>query len=212
MQMVDGGTVNNFPVHEVSRATPDEKQAMVVLPAYTQAPNADGSTTSLSTLNFDQAALDTINQYNDKRYPQLLNGLPQFLNQARQDGVGRVAVALHLSELKDQQEAGVQGRTRTESQQLYRDAQRVGFQSLNPSDTAKLVDDQLPKGFLNFPEELGLNLLLGKDHTFLPLPGGHSLYNIPTTEATGLEDLGASALGAAAVSEQQRKLKRFEQG
>jgi hypothetical protein len=214
IQTADGGVVNNFPIHEVHRSSPDEKQALVVMPTYVQAPNADGTMTQLSALDFDPTALQTINNYNDQRYGQMLQGLPDFVQQARADGAQRVALGFNLTDIKDQQQPGVEGRTRAQSQQFFGDAQAAGFESLNPVDSAKLASSSItfaaPK--LNYAELQGLNMLLGTGNVFEPKPNGHSVYNIPQNEAINISDIGASALAANIVGGQQLPNKAFEQG
>lgn len=212
MQLADGGCVNNFPVHEVSRQSPSEKQAMVVMPVFYQAPNADGTTTSLSTLNFDQGSLSVINKYNDERYPALLKGLPQFVETARQSGEQRLALAFHLTDLQGQQTPALQGRTVQETDALQQTAQQAGFQVLSPQDSANVVNSCLPNNKLSYPQEVGLDELLGKDHVLEPRPHGQTRYNPPTDEAAGISDMLLSVLSAQIVAGDNLQSKQFEAG
>ncbi|MHB2018035.1 MAG: patatin-like phospholipase family protein [Candidatus Xenobia bacterium] len=212
IQCVDGGTVNNFPCHYVSQANPDDKQTFLMVPAYYQTRNADGSVTSLSTLNFDQADVAKVDAHNAAVYPEMLAKLPQFVAKAKQDGTQRFAIGLHLAGLGEPDVPALQGRKRADTQEFYNDANQVGFKVLNPKDSATAVRDRLPKSKYPWLVEKALADVLGKDHVFNPKLFGTSTYNPPKTEAEGISDMILSTVAANYIGGKMADHRTFEQG
>lgn len=195
MQLVDGGTVNNFPI---TAASQDDKSFLLMLPTYFQAKSQNGETVTLSALNFADANLPKIDAYNRERYSTLKGKLKESIMAAADKGYERVVLGFNLSSIQEQTGPVIQGHTREESKELVKLAHDHNLPVLSASDGAAVVRQTVqgkPRGFL---EQHALNLLVDKSDAFHPkgLFGSPPRYSMGTDEAAGITDMLAHALAA----------------
>lgn len=140
MQFVDGGLVDNFPL-SAARRDENEKTALVVVPAYYEAIDpVSGETVSLSTLNFDDTHLATVNEKNASYYRELMPKLDSFMKRVAQEGYDRVVFAMNLSDLEEQAVPLIQGQSKAETEQLLDLAREEGLDSLGATQGRQFID------------------------------------------------------------------------
>ena len=211
MQLVDGGVVNNFPISEVSK---DEKSFLLTLPAYAEAPNPNGGDPiALTTLNFDSANIPAVNEYNKQRYAEIKPQLAATIQAGADSGYGRLVLGLNLSDIGTQSAPILQGRTRTETNELLEKARGLGMPTMAAEAGAEVIKGNLQHKDHNFLEQGLLNSLLDKGDHFSPkgLFGGHPKYRPGTDEACGIPDMLACVMGASMTAPSQLKNRVFEQ-
>lgn len=212
LQLVDGGTVNNFPIAEAAGAK-RAKACLVVPPAYYQAPgvNPGDPPVSLSTLNFDPANLKVIDAFNRQRYQQFAPHLAALLQKAQDGGSPRAVIAFNLATPDDQPNCIVQGTTRKASQALYGLAGQVGLVVDDPKTGAARIRGNFPAK-ASFVEQVALDDLLDKDHTLKPSMCGEPQYHPPRIEAVNVGDVLIGAAAAQMVAPHHLETKLFERG
>jgi predicted acylesterase/phospholipase RssA len=207
MQLMDGGTVDNFPV---AAACQDEKSMLVALPAYDE--NQGSPAAELSTLDFDPAHLGPINDYNDQRYAQFAPQVARLAQAARQQGVGRVVLGMHLSAPAEQPAPIVQGPTAAETDSLLQLADQVKLPHMSAADGRQLIRQQYPSQSSLPLEQMAVKDLLDDGHVFVP--GGqhrNPQYHPPTQEMQGIPDMMLGVVAATLTAPSQIDKKLFEQ-
>jgi hypothetical protein len=213
MQMVDGGVTNNFPMTEGSDEKRDGKAFLVDLPVYCQAPSltAGAPPVSLSTLNFDSTNLPAINAFNHANMEKIGPALAKTIHQVADSGYQRVLIGIDLADTAQDQTAPVlQGNSRAETNQILQVADQNGLAHLDANAGAAHITGNLQSKKPTLVEQLGLNALLGKDHTFHPGILHQPSYTPPTQEARGISDMLASVLGAYMTAPSQLAKRQFE--
>lgn len=206
LQLMDGGTVDNFPIAQTA-ATAEQKPALIVAPAYYQAPG--NPPVSLSTLNFDPANLPAIDAYNKQRYTEFAPQLGALLQKAQDEGCGRAILGFKLTTPSAQPALVVQGQTRDQSEHLRGLASGVGIHTMSAKDAAAYIRGTYPKkaGYL---EEKLLDDLLDRNHTLEPSLCHEPTYHYGTKEATGLSDVLISVTAAQMAAGHHLETKLFE--
>jgi predicted acylesterase/phospholipase RssA len=212
IQNVDGGVVNNFPIAHASVGD-DKNAALIVMPAYYQAPGEKPGDPpiQLSTLDFDQGQLARVNVQNDKVAPELNKNLGQFIAGVRDSGAGRAVIAFHLSDLGSQTKAVVQGRTKADTDRLLGLARQAGFSTHTADQGRAIVNANLPSKKHPKVEQWLLNFLLDKrGGPFRPHVLKGPEYVPATQEANGLGDMLIGVVAAQMVAPTRLADKQFE--
>ncbi len=208
MQLVDGGVVNNLAI---SRAgDPEEKSALVMLPAYYE---VDGEN-RLTTLSFESTGpqIDAKNRYH---YGHFTPQLGAFLDRLQEENYERAVVAFNLTDEAEQPRPLVQGRTRQQSQQLVKMAEQVWLPVLSPDEADRVVRSNLPQSdwksrLSQFAADLALD---GADRENYLRPSllGSPNYRPDTREASSLWQVLSAVVAASQASRGQGQTKLFEQ-
>lgn len=212
LQLVDGGTVNNF-ASSVATDRDDKRSLLTCLPAYYQSPALQPGQTwvSLSALDFDQTVLPQINAYNDQRYAQFAPQFANFLQKARDEGCPRAIIGFNPAGISEQSGPILQGRNRAATEHLHDMASQVGFRTATIKEGTDVVRGFYPQ-HRPFWEQLALDKLLDTDHTFKPGLCHPPQFKIGTQEATGIGDIMIAVTAANVAGSGHLDRKLFEQG
>ena len=210
IQLVDGGTVNNFPI--AAAAKPDEaKPSLVVCPAYYQAPGPrpGDPPVTLSTLDFDASHLPAIDAYNRQRYAAFAPKLGGLIEGAQRDGCGRAVIGFKLVTPEEQPSLIVQGTSRDASEHLRGIATQVGIETMTAKDAADAIRQVYPKETPRVEEKV-LDEVLDSHDTIDTSLCHPPVYHIGSAEASGLSDVLASVTAAQLVAPYEVRQKLFE--
>ena len=207
MQMLDGGVVNNFPVSEALDSG-EQNAVLVSPPVYYETEGKNP--TRLSTLNFDQADLAVIDEYNVKRYKEFTPQLSEFLQEAQDDGRERAVLALRLAKPADQSSPLVQGRNEKATDEMRDLAEKVQL----PIMGEKAARKHMRKAFTGergYMQQVALDKLLDKDsNVMVPSFWGTPQYRPGSEEAVDLSDVLIGTLAAQTVGGHNAEERLFE--
>jgi len=207
MQLVDGGVVNNLAISEAGQK--DEKSALMMLPAYYEA----DEDVRLTTLSFESVG-PAIDEMNRESYRNFGANLGKFVEALESENFNRAVIALNLTSQAEQPLPLVQGRSRSESQDLTRLAEECQFPVLDSQQAARVVEShfQSPglKGKL-LPLLLDAALDGKGERDFLrPSFLGSPTYRPGQQEAGDLWEVLTAVLAATEAAKGQCTAKRFE--
>ncbi len=210
MQMIDGGTVNNFPIGLAGQS--DEKAFLINLPTFFRAPSLEpgGPPVELSTLNFDSSNLAAIDAHNKKNFARFAPQMASTVQTLASEGYQRAVLAFDLADEVKQPAPIVQGRSRAETNKLLKTAEAEGLPHMSAKDGAKILDSSLKAGKTSYLEQIALNALLDRENTFEPGLFHEPRFHQQTHEATGLSDMIAGALAAKMTAPSQIHGRQFE--
>ncbi len=216
MQFVDGGLVDNFPV-SAARREEEGKTALVVVPAYYEAIDPEtGEKVSLSTLNFDDGDLEAVNQQNEAYYQNMMPKLDDFMQKVVQEGYSRVVFAMNLTDLEEQTEPLIQGKSAEDTERLLALAGESGLQTMTAPDGREFMKKTVNGPSLVKTAAGGVfNLFIdgqsGENNEYRwglresrAIPGVSEEENVLQL----IRGVGASAL---ATSKEQKRARLFEQ-
>lgn len=217
IQFSDGGVVDNIAM-SAYKTDPKEKPLMVMLPSFYEAVDpATGKKVSLSTLDFDDGFLDIVNAKNVEFYGHTMPKVDKFLSAAEELGYNRVLFVQNLSDLDEQTEAIIQGRTPEETEQLHKLADEVKLPHASAKAGRKAVEGWvnrpgLAKTALGGAFELFADGREGDDDEFRwSLRNGSSSVPSMGEEENLLEVALAVGASRFSTSEEQRVSRLFEQ-
>lgn len=208
MQLMDGGVVNNFPVSE-ALASSDEKAVLVSPPVYYK--NEGENPVQLSTLNFDQADLAVIDEYNRKRYQEFAPQIGTLLQEAQDTGAERGVLALRLATPESQVSPLVQGRDRKATKELQGLARKVDLKVLSEKDARKQMRSAFT-GKRGYATQVALDTLLDKGDVMKTSFWGTPSYVPGDKEANDLSDVLLTTIAAQTVSGFKAEGRLFEKG
>lgn len=208
MQLVDGGVVNNLAISRAGQ--PEEKSALVMLPAYYE---VDGEN-RLTTLSFESTGpeVDAKNRYHYRRFTPELGA---FLDRLQEQDYDRTVVAFNLASEAEQPRPLVQGRTRQESEQLVKMAEEVWLPVLSSDEADRVVRSNLPQSdWKSRLSQFAVDLALDgadRENYFRPSLFGSPSYRPDTREASSLWQVLSAVVAASQASQGQWQSKLFEQ-
>ncbi|HEY3998467.1 MAG TPA: patatin-like phospholipase family protein, partial [Candidatus Xenobia bacterium] len=209
MQLMDGGSVDNWPIASASPAPDGKKSMLVALPAWYSTPT--NPPVELSTLDFSSDNVGPINANNDKQYDGFAPQVASLMQAARGEGVGRVVLGMHLSLATDQTGPIVQGHTAADTDQFLKLADSVKLPHLSAADARTAVNTAFKAKKPMLLEQVAVNEVLGTNGVFKPGIHGNPQYNPPTEEAHNMIDVMTGTVSAVLTAPSQLQAKLFEQ-